>query len=106
MVADIALTGLAANDPVPGIYVEVNFAMGHVAGSSATYPILVIANKLAASGDATPDVKIYGPDTDPPVQTEGDIIARAGAGSPAHRMFRRITAVNSDTAVYLSLIHI
>lgn len=99
MPASIVLTGLAANDPVPGVYVETNFAQGPAAGSSAQRPILVLANKTSA-GSATVDSVIYGPDTDVPLQTEADMIALGGAGSEAHRMFRRIAAVNKDTAVY------
>lgn len=99
MPASIVLTGLASNDPVPGVYVETNFAQGPAAGSSAQRPILCLANKLS-TGSATVDSVIYGPDTQVPLQTEADMIALAGAGSEAHRMFRRIAAVNKDTAVY------
>lgn len=99
MAASIVLTGLAANDPVPGVYVETNFAQGPAAGSAAERPILCLANKLS-TGSATVDTVIYGPTSDVPLQTEADMIALAGAGSEAHRMFRRIAAVNKDTAVY------
>lgn len=99
MGASIVLTGLATNDPVPGVYVETNFAQGPAAGSAADRPILCIANKTSA-GSATAGTVIYGPDTTVPLQTEADMIALGGAGSEAHRMFRRIAAVNKDTAVY------
>ncbi len=99
MPASIVLTGLSANDPVPGQYTEVNFAQGEAAGSSAQRAICVLANKTSA-GSATVDTVIYGPDSIVPLQTEADMIALGGAGSEAHRMFRRITAVNRDTAVY------
>jgi phage tail sheath gpL-like len=100
MGASIVLTGFASNDPVPGVYIETNFAQGLAAGSGVQRPILVLANKSSA-GSATPDTVIYGPDTQVPLQTEADMITLGGPGSPAHRMFRRITAVNKDTAVYV-----
>src|SRR5262245_32346961 len=99
MSASIVLTGLSASDSVPGVYLETNFAQGPAAGSSAARSILVLANKTSA-GAATVDSVIYGPDTLVPLQTEADMIALGGAGSEAHRLFRRIAAVNKDTAVY------
>lgn len=99
MSASIVLTGLAENDPVPGVYVETNFAQGEATGSSAQRAIVCLANKRS-TGSATVDTVIYGPDTTVPLQTEADMIALGGAGSEAHRMFRRIAAVNKDTAVY------
>lgn len=98
-VAAIVIAGLAANDPVPGVYVQTNFAQGDVAGSSAERPIVVLANKLAV-GTAVNDTTIYGPDTLVQLQTEADMIALAGAGSEAHRMYRRIVKINNSTAVY------
>lgn len=92
MGASIVLTGLAANDPVPGTYLETNFAQGPATGSDGELSMLVLANKLAA-GSGTLDSVIYGPDTQVPLQTEADMIALAGTGSEAHRMFRRIAAV-------------
>lgn len=99
MSASIVLTGLSSNDPTPGVYLETNFAQGQATGSSAQRNILVLANKTS-SGSATVDTTIYGPDTLVPLQTEADMIALAGPGSEAHRMFRRIAAVNKDTGVY------
>jgi phage tail sheath gpL-like len=99
MSASIVLTGLASNDPVPGVYIETNFAQGQATGASGSRDILVLANRLSTGG-GTSDTVIYGPDTQIPCQTEADIISLAGAGSEAHRMFRRIAAVNKDTKVY------
>ena len=99
MSASIVLTGLAANDPVPGVYVQIDFAQGPAAGSGGDYAILVLANKTTA-GSATADTVIYGPDTDTPLQTETDMIALGGPGSEAHRLFRRISSVNKDSSVY------
>ncbi len=97
--AAIVLTGLAADDPVPGVYVETNFAQGEAAGSGSPRAILVLANKLS-TGLAVNDTTIYGPDTAVPITTEADMILLAGAGSEAHRLFRRLVAVNRDTAIY------
>ncbi len=97
-IAAIVLSGLAANDPVPGVYVQTDFAQGDVAGSAADRPIVMLANKLS-SGSAVVDTTIYGPMTLIPCQTESDIIALAGAGSEAHRMFLRATKVNNTSAI-------
>lgn len=97
--ADIVLTGLAANDPVPGTYIEVAFAQGEASGAGSPRNILLLGNKTSA-GSATVDTGLYGPDTQVPLQTESDAISLFGNGSPLHRMFRRVTAVNRDTAVY------
>jgi len=99
MTASIVLTGLSANDPVPGAYLEINFAQGEAAGASAARPILLMGNKTSA-GSATADSVIYGPDTATPCQTEADVISLFGAGSELHRMFRRVVKVNRDTAIY------
>lgn len=98
-VAAIVLTGLSAAYPLPGIYIETNFAAGPVAGSGGAYQMVVLANKLPG-GAAIADTEIYGPDSPDQLQTEDDMIRLAGAGSEAHRMFRRITKINNTTAVY------
>lgn len=99
MTASIVLTGLAANDPVPGAYLEINFAQGEAAGSGSGRAILLMGNKTS-SGSATADTVIYGPDTAVPCQTEADVISLFGAGSELHRMFRRVVKVNRVTSVY------
>jgi phage tail sheath gpL-like len=97
--SSIVLVGLASNDPVPQVLIQTSFAQGPAAGGQTARPILVLANKTSA-GSAVVDTTIYGPDTLVPLQTEDDMIALGGPGSEAHRMFRRIAAVNKDTAVY------
>jgi len=96
--ADIVLTGLAANDPVPGVYVEENFAQGPAAGDSSPREVLLMGNKTS-SGSAVADTQVYGPDTQVPLQTEQDCINLFGAGSELHRMFRRFTTINRTTTL-------
>lgn len=99
MAGDIVVTGLASNDPVPGVYLETNFAQGPAAGSSGQRAALLIGNKLAAAS-AVADTVIYGPDTPVPCVTEGDVIALFGNGSPLHRAFKRFTKINQVTPLY------
>lgn len=96
--ADIVLTGLASNDPVPGVYIEVNFAQGPAAGSGSQREILLIGNKIAA-GSATVDTQIYGPDTEDVLQTEGNAITLFGQGSELHLMWKEATKVNQDSTI-------
>ncbi len=97
--AVISLVGLSASDPVPGEYIEVNFAQGEASSGSATYSALLIGGKLSA-GSATAGTVIYGPDTPVSLSTESDAIALFGAGSELHRMWRKFTLVNSTTPLY------
>jgi phage tail sheath gpL-like len=100
MTASIVLTGLAANDPVPGVYQEINFAAGPSTGYGGVRAILCLANGTTA-GTATRDTVVYGPDTTVPLQTEQDMINLFGTGSEGHRMYRRIAATgNNVTPVY------
>jgi len=94
----ISLTGLTANDPVPGAYLEISFAQGDAAGSGSPIEVLLMGNMLS-TGSATADTTVYGPDTIVQLQTEQDAINLFGAGSELHRMFRRFTKVNKDTTV-------
>jgi hypothetical protein len=89
----IVLTGFSSDDPVPGAYLEINFAQGEAAGSGSPIEVLLMGNKLPG-GAATVDTVVYGPDTPAPLQTESDAIALFGAGSELHRMFRAFTKVN------------
>lgn len=100
MAGDIVVTGLAENDPVPGVYLETNFAQGPAAGSSGQRAALLIGNKLS-TGAATVDTVIYGADTPVPCTTEADVISLFGQGSPLHRAYRRFTKINQVTPLYL-----
>lgn len=94
----ITLPGLTANDPVPGAYLQINFAQGEAAGSGSPIEVLLMGNKLS-TGSATVDTTVYGPDTSVQLQTEQDAINLFGTGSELHRMFRRFVDVNRDTTV-------
>jgi len=96
----VPLTGLSAQDPVPGNYAEINFAQGPSAGSGNVRPILILANRSVA-GTATPDTVVYGPVSSPQLVSNQDCINLFGQGSEAHRMWRRSTAVNTVTPVYV-----
>lgn len=101
MPASIALTGLAANDPVPGSYLEINFAQGAASLGTAVYAILLVGNRTTA-GTATVDTVVYGPGANSPLPlvTVQDAINLFGQGGELHRMFRRVTNVNTVTPVY------
>lgn len=101
--ADIVLTGLASTDPVPGVYLEINFAVGPGGGTASPREILVLGNKIAA-GTGTASTVVYGPDTEDPLQDEGDAIRICGQGSEAHLMLREIYRINKNTAVRLLLV--
>ena len=95
----ISIVGLAASDPTPGEYVEVNFAQGEASLGTNVYSALLIGGKLS-TGSATADTVIYGPDTPVSMSTESDVIALFGLGSELHRMWRRFTLVNTTTPIY------
>jgi phage tail sheath gpL-like len=97
----IPLTGLAANDFVPGNYLEVSFAQGAASLGTATYAILLVGNR-STTGTATVDTVVYGPNANSPAPlvTVQDAINLFGQGSELHRMFRRVTNVNTVTPVY------
>lgn len=97
--ASIVLAGFAANDPLPGSYVQTDFAQGDATGTEGDKLNILVGNKSAA-GSATPDTVIYGVDTPVQCQTEGDVIALFGEGSPLHRAFRRWTKINNTSKLY------
>ena len=92
MNASIVLVGLGANFPNPGVYAQINFAAGPAGPAPGARNILVFGNQTA-SGTATNDTVVYGPNTQTPVQTESDVMAVFGSGGHHHRAFLRLTAV-------------
>lgn len=96
---EISLVGLAANDPIPGEYIEVNFAQGEITLGTGVYAAILLGNKTSA-GIATTNTVIYGPDTPVPLSSEADAISLFGSGSGLHRDFRRFVAINSTTPLY------
>jgi phage tail sheath gpL-like len=94
--ASIVLVGIGANFPNPGVYAQINFAAGPAGPGAGPRNILVFGNQTA-SGTATDNTVVYGPDTAIPVQTEQDVINVFGAGGHHHRAFLRIAAVLGAT---------
>lgn len=104
MTISIPITGLSSNDPIPGQFVEVLFAQGPASSGQTDYSILLLANKLT-SGSADPTLyNLYGPDTPTPLASVADIIALAGQGSEAHRMYKKAVAVNKSSAIYVMFV--
>jgi phage tail sheath gpL-like len=102
MGASIVLVGLGASFPNPGVFAEIDFAVGPAGPAPGVRNILLFGNKTA-SGSATVDTVVYGPNTAVPAQTEQDWINVFGAGSHLHRMFLRIAAVlgnNNPIGIY------
>jgi len=96
----IELTGIPSGWATPGDYLELNLGVGPAGAGTNQYVALIIGNKTA-SGSGTVDTSIYGPDTTPSVQSETDVVAVAGAGSEAHRLWRRFRQTNKGTPVYM-----
>lgn len=97
----IPLVGLAANDPVPGNYVAVNFAQGPASSGQSNYSVVLLANKLS-TGTAGVDGYIYGPDTIVPMQSTADAVALFGVGSEAARMVSAFLSVNQVSSLYVA----
>jgi len=96
----VELTGIPSGWATPGDYLELNLGVGPSGAGTNQYVALIIANKTA-SGSGVVDTTVYGPETTPPVQSERDVIAVAGDGSEAHRLWRRFRMTNKGTPVYL-----
>jgi phage tail sheath gpL-like len=96
----IELTGIPSNWATPGDYLQLNLGVGPTGIGAGQYNALIIANKTSA-GSGTTETVIYGPDTSPSIQSETDVIAIAGAGSEAHRMWRRFRQTNRTTKLYM-----
>lgn len=96
----ISLIGLATNDPVPGVYIQTNFAQGPASSGGSVYSAIIFANKLS-TGSATADTAYYGPDTPITMTSVADAILLFGDGSEAARMVKRFMAVNKTTPLYV-----
>jgi phage tail sheath gpL-like len=94
----INLIGLSVNDPVPGEYIQVDFAQGDASLGSGILGAVLVGNKLS-TGVASNSV-IYGPATPDSMTSESDAIALFGAGSELHRMVRRFLKVNKTTPLH------
>lgn len=97
MPSSIPLTGFAANDRVPGHYVEVNFAQGAASLGSTEYAVILQGNMT--SGSADPAVK-YGPDTIVPMSSAADAALLFGEGSELHRGVLQFLKVNRTSKLY------
>ncbi|MRG98211.1 hypothetical protein [Polyangium spumosum] len=96
--AEIVLTGLAADDPVPGEYAQINFAVGELGIGNGQYYALLIGNLLSSGAGSTNT--LYGPDTAVSMTSEQDAITLFGAGSELHRQVRRFLQINQTTPLY------
>lgn len=96
----ISLTGITSNLATPGDYLELSLGVGPGGIGVGPYDAILIGNKTS-SGSGTADTVIYGPDTTPSIQTEADVIAVAGPGSEAHRLWRAFRKTNKSTRVYM-----
>jgi phage tail sheath gpL-like len=99
-VGAITIAGLTSGWAVPGVYLEIDFAAGLNSEGEGELPVLIIDNMLS-TGSATADTVVYGPDTPVPCSSEADVIGLFGSGSNVHRAWRRFTAVNTTTPVYM-----
>jgi len=89
----LALTGLSADNPIPGVYAEVRFAQGQTSDLGPKR-VLILAPKTS-SGSITVDTEIR------QINDENDAITYTGTGSPAHRMARAFFANNKSSEVWL-----
>lgn len=96
----IQLTGIPSNYSTPGDFLELNLGVGPAGIGAGQYVALLIGNKLD-SGIGDVDTSVYGPNTDPPAQSETDVVTLAGAGSEAHRLWRRFRMTNKTTPLYM-----
>lgn len=99
MSSPISLIGLATNDPVPGVYIQTNFAAGPASSGGTTYSAIILANMLD-TGTATPDTVIYGPDTPVSMTSVADAVSLFGDGSEMAIMVKRFMDVNKTTPLY------
>ena len=96
--ADIVLTGLATNDPVPGEYVEVAFAQGVPSLANGVDYVLLMGNILSTGSGAVNT--LYGPDTPIPMTGIDDANLLFGESSELARLVSRFVKTNQTTPVY------
>lgn len=99
MSVPILLSGFSESDPVPGVYFQINHAVGEGSTSNAEYALLFIGNKLT-SGDATVDSEIYGPLSVLPLLSDADWVSRFGSGSELHRMYLASKLISPNMTRY------
>lgn len=80
----------------PRAFVRVSLGTGPRASGAAPITILLIGNK-SASAPTNPMTN----DTIEQVFDEDTVIARTGAGSELHRMYRRVTKINQGASIYI-----
>ena len=95
MPLSVNLTGLSSGMPIPGAYIEVQFAAGTSGGDLSAKKVLLLASSLAA-GTIVQDTEVYGP-----ISGVDEAELKGGSGSPLHRMARAFFAVNKTAQVYL-----
>lgn len=85
--------GLASDWILPGIYFALNFNAGQSVAAAGVRDVLIVGPKTSAG--------TYQVNQERRVQTEADIIAGCGAGSPAHRTFRTFSKASKKGRVYV-----
>src|SRR5690242_13177026 len=98
--AIVSLTGLSLSDPVPGEYLQINFAQGEASAGTSVYSVLLMGNWIDDGYSSALSNTVYGPDTTVPMTSESDAIALFGQGSELHRMIKRFMVVNKSTPLY------
>lgn len=97
------MANIPQSNPTPGFFFKAFFNQGASTGAAAEFKILIMANKIAA-GVGDDGYSVYGADTETPARNEADVIRLAGAGSPAHRMYREVIARYPSASVYLCFV--
>ncbi len=96
----MALTSIVdLSNKRPRAFVRVSLGVGSRASGAAPITLLLLGNKtgLAPSDPLTDDTIVQ-------VFDEDEVIAKAGAGSELHRMWRQVSEVNPTASVYIGAI--
>lgn len=83
----------------PRAFIKVSLGVGPRASGAAPITMLLLGNKTAAA-PSNPMTN----NTMEQVFDETTVIARAGAGSELHRMYRRVSQINPQASVYIGCI--